>query len=174
MILDFTQHSEPEIKFAQRYADGALEVDDESVEKIGAIEVSGVARRNAEMARIVGHLGTTLEMVCSRCLQKVESRIDNKFEAEFVTLENYQQTDAERELHEGDFSLSIYDGERIDLDETVREQIILNLPMQQLCRENCAGLCAVCRKNKNENVCSCETKEIDPRWNALNQLINRN
>jgi uncharacterized protein len=58
----------------------------------------------------------------------------------------------------------------IDLDDLVREQIDLALPMSRLCKEECQGLCPHCRTNLNEKTCQCEEKQIDSRWAALKGL----
>jgi uncharacterized protein len=67
--------------------------------------------------------------------------------------------------------VAVYEGDKIDLGELVREQIILNQPEQVFCREDCKGLCEKCGANRNLIDCKCEEKEIDPRWAALKNLI---
>lgn len=170
MILDFSQLNEPEISFAHVYAADEIDLDDETASVAQKVEVAGTARKNTEVAVVKADLRGTIEIECSRCLHPVEFRLDTKFAAEFVTLENYEKSSAEHELHGADFEVSIYDGDRIDLKELVREQIILNLPMHQLCSETCAGFCQTCGKNKNKVSCNCTTEEIDPRWSALKKL----
>ena len=61
----------------------------------------------------------------------------------------------------------VFDGKTIDLDPIVREQVLLALPMNAVCREDCKGLCAQCGQNLNEKQCGCETKVIDPRLAPL-------
>jgi uncharacterized protein len=56
------------------------------------------------------------------------------------------------------------------LTELVREQILLAVPEQVFCREDCKGLCLKCSANRNLIDCNCEEKEIDPRWAALKNL----
>lgn len=175
MFIDFSQHTESEFRFAHVYEAGEIDLEDESAQISGRINVSGTARQDSsEIANVKGDLRGALEIACSRCLQPVEVNFETIFDTDFVTLENYEKMSAEHEITGADFSLSIYDGERINLDEITREQILLNLPMHQLCSENCAGLCEKCGANKNANACSCETKEIDPRWAALKQLRIKN
>ncbi len=66
----------------------------------------------------------------------------------------------------GSFSMNdtdeeVFDGKVIDLEPIVREQAILALPMNALCREDCKGLCAQCGQNLNEKACACEAKSED-------------
>lgn len=61
----------------------------------------------------------------------------------------------------------VFDGKTIDLDPIVREQVLLALPMNAVCREDCKGLCAQCGQNLNEKQCGCEQKVTDPRLAPL-------
>jgi len=58
----------------------------------------------------------------------------------------------------------------IDLQPFIYDQVVLAIPMQPLCRPECAGLCPVCGSNRNEVSCTCEVAEIDPRFALLKQL----
>jgi uncharacterized protein len=71
------------------------------------------------------------------------------------------------ELLSADMGLAAYEGDAVDLDELVREQILLGLPSRRLCREECKGLCPKCGADLNAGDCSCEQGEADPRWSAL-------
>ena len=75
------------------------------------------------------------------------------------------------ELTEDEMSVSVFDGEAIDVDEIVKEQIVLAVPTRMLCREDCKGICPECGTDRNTGDCSCATNDIDPRWAALKNLI---
>jgi uncharacterized protein len=171
MLIDFSQHSETSFDFAHVYQPGEINLDDDTVRATGATKASGKAsRRQNLIAHLEGKLTGEFEVACDRCLQFVGVNLDVDFAEDFVTLETYESASAEHELTGADLSISVYDGERIDLDEIIREEILLNLPTRQVCRETCAGLCPTCGANRNRETCSCEQKEIDPRWNALKEL----
>jgi uncharacterized protein len=170
MVIDFSQHSEQRINFEHVYKADEIDLNDEAVQIAGDLQVKGAARRSSEIVKVHGNLLGKLEVSCYRCLKPVEVGLNIDFDEEFVTLETYEKSNAEHLLTGEDFSLSVYDGERIDIGEIAREQVLLNLPSHQLCDEACAGLCPKCGTNKNTDACSCETKEIDPRWNALKEL----
>ncbi len=170
MIIQFSQYDNSEINFAHTCDAQSIDLEDEMAQAAGPIEVVGTARRSSEIAHLKGNLRGSLEIACSRCLQPSRFELNAPFEVDFVTLENYGAASHETELNSNDLSLSVYDGEQIDLNEVVREQVLLNLPMRGLCKENCAGLCEKCGGNKNTNPCDCKTTEIDPRWSALKQL----
>jgi uncharacterized protein len=58
----------------------------------------------------------------------------------------------------------------LDIDDSVREALILTFPMRLLCDEDCLGLCPKCGKPRREGECGCTTKEVDPRWAVLASL----
>ena len=72
-------------------------------------------------------------------------------------------TDAEAEI-------GYYQGEGILLEDVLREQVLLALPLKVTCREECKGLCPHCGKNLNQEQCSCEVPIEDPRWAALKEV----
>lgn len=59
----------------------------------------------------------------------------------------------------------------LELDEVVISDILLNLPSKMLCRDDCKGLCPDCGANLNEGDCGCNIQKIDPRLEALKDLI---
>ena len=65
----------------------------------------------------------------------------------------------------------VIDDASLNLDEFVREEILLFLPNKILCKENCKGLCPKCGKNLNDGKCDCK-KDVDPRMEVLLQLLN--
>jgi uncharacterized protein len=60
---------------------------------------------------------------------------------------------------------------KLDLEELVYSEILLSLPMKHLCREDCKGICLNCGKNLNEGNCNCNKREVDPRLQALADLL---
>jgi len=60
-------------------------------------------------------------------------------------------------------------GDEVDLEQLVRDAVLLELPPAPLCRDDCQGLCPTCGANRNEEPCGCEAPR-DPRWGALDVL----
>ncbi len=58
----------------------------------------------------------------------------------------------------------------IDLEGLVRDAIGLEIPLNPLCRPDCAGLCPRCGADLNEGMCDCPPDQGDPRWSALREL----
>ena len=61
---------------------------------------------------------------------------------------------------------------KLDVDELVYSEVILDVPSKHLCKEECKGICSMCGKNLNVEKCTCEKKEIDPRLAKLAELLN--
>jgi uncharacterized protein len=76
----------------------------------------------------------------------------------------------EVELLDEDMEVNFLYGETIDLDETIREQIYLSLPMKSLCKEGCLGLCPFCGANLNEGLCKCSRESPYPVFSKLKNL----
>lgn len=166
MIIDLIQQTEPEIAFDFT---STPDLEEESARVAEAFRAHGKLRKGIAQTDVEGKIEGAIEMECTRCLKDVTHNLDIPFRAAFVTEENYT-SEKEAEIRSGDLDVSIYDGEKIDLADLVREQILLNLPTQALCREDCKGLCQKCGANLNEVNCNCAEKEIDPRWSALKNL----
>jgi len=61
----------------------------------------------------------------------------------------------------------VFDGKKIDLDPIYREQLLLAVPMNAECREDCQGLCGQCGQNLNDAQCGCDVRPVDPRLASL-------
>jgi uncharacterized protein len=117
---------------------------------------------------------------CKRCLLDVTMDLPVSFTLNLVPESLVRGDDQEDEGADdrgqgetgGSFEMEdadeeVFDGKTIDLDPIVREQVLLALPMNAVCREDCKGLCAQCGQNLNEKQCGCETKVSDPRLAPL-------
>lgn len=61
--------------------------------------------------------------------------------------------------------------ETIDLDPLVRDNVLLELPVNPKCSDDCAGLCPECGANLNEGPCGCPDRVADLRWAPLQDLL---
>ncbi len=66
---------------------------------------------------------------------------------------------------------SFYEGEEINLSETLREMFLLEVPFRYLCAETCKGLCPQCGENLNRATCQCAPIKSDPRLAVLKKLL---
>jgi len=155
--------------FAHVYQPDDLNPVDERVKLSGPATVNGKIRLSGNEVFVNGHVDTRAQVECDRCLKPVEVPVSADFELDYITGSEYEST-AAAELTEAEMSVSVFDGKAIDVDEIVKEQILLAVPTRMLCREDCKGICPQCGTDRNTGECSCVTKEIDPRWAALKNL----
>jgi DUF177 domain-containing protein len=158
-------------EFAHAYAPGELLLEDDRLRLVNPPTVSGKIRHEGHRAHVNGRVTVGVEVGCDRCLKVIEFPVDSTFKLEYVTPEDYQVQQAV-ELTEDDLDLSIFDGETIDIDELVTEEILLAVPDHVLCKDDCKGICPVCGGDRNAVECDCERAETDPRWAGLKELVN--
>ena len=119
--------------------------------------------------RLAGGLGVDVELVCARCLEPVPYKVAHQFDLLYRPL----GADAGREelsVHSTEAEVSYYEGEGLLLEDALREQVLLAVPLKAICREDCKGLCPHCGKNLNHEQCSCAEPIEDPRWSALKEI----
>jgi uncharacterized protein len=132
------------------------------------------ATRCGDELRLTGTVRSTVQLDCARCLAPVPVNVDESFDLFYIPSVSRLQPDEERELAKDDLLVAFYRDDCLDLDDVVREQIDLAIPMARVCSDACRGLCPGCGANLNETKCSCTAQEPDPRWAALEQLRSSN
>lgn len=157
--------------FTHSYSPGELVLKEVRVSISQPPVLSGEIRQKGAGLRVTGSVSGSIRVECDRCLKPVEVPVDSKFDVEYVTAEDYQAQQA-LELTEADLNLSIFDGEGLEIDELVAEELLLAVPDHVICSEDCKGMCAACGVDKNSIDCDCETREVDPRWSGLKKLVN--
>ncbi len=125
--------------------------------------------KDKDQFRVVGTLQTLLELPCSRCLEPFRWPVDASFELRYQPM-SQNTGEGEREVREEDLSAAFYQNDEIDLEQLMREQFELSLPMKPLCTAECLGLCPSCGTNLNRGTCDCKREWEDPRFAALKQL----
>ena len=119
--------------------------------------------------RLVGKLEGRMEVSCARCLEPVEIAVSRAFDLLYRPMESETHAD-EVAIHEADTEIGYYSGDGMELEDSLREQILLAVPIKSLCRPDCKGLCPVCGGNRNQQPCQCEQHAHDARWTALGAL----
>lgn len=159
--------------FAHTYAEGELALDESRARLKGDATVEGRASRKGEEVRLKGRVHAQVEISCDRCLRPVAGPLEVEFEESFVPQPAAVREGEETELGSDDLLVSFYEGESVDVDELVREQVLLSLPTRFVCAEECKGLCPKCGADLNTEPCDCPRTETDPRWAALAELKDR-
>jgi uncharacterized protein len=155
--------------FAHIYQPEDLNPVDERIRLTEPAAVTGKIKFSGNEVFVNGHVDTRAQVECDRCLQQVDVPVNADFALEYIPGSEYETSDVV-ELTEAEMSVAVFDGEAIDVDEIVKEQIVLVVPTRMLCREDCKGICPECGTDRNTGDCSCATDDIDPRWAALKNL----
>jgi uncharacterized protein len=79
----------------------------------------------------------------------------------------------ERAITAPETEIGYYLKDSLALEDVLREQVLLSLPLRTLCKPDCKGLCPRCGENRNSQACSCDVGPSDPRWEALAGLRGR-
>src|ERR1022692_2820561 len=119
--------------------------------------------------RIQGRFEVQMEAECDRCLGRARFPLDTSFDL-FYRPASFIAREEEVEIDEGEVQLGFYQGGGMELEDLLREQILLVMPMQRVCNEDCRGICPTCGKNRNETPCDCKDERAGNRWAALQGL----
>lgn len=147
-------------------ASRTLEFDFGPVQLDGDLKLE-MLKGNSEVSRtpqglvVTTHLNTVVEAECGRCLKSIALPIQTEFTEMFVFAHKDRGEDEHLLPEDGD----------IDLGPIAREQFLLEVPINVLCRPDCKGLCAVCGANLNEEDCGHRPDPIDPRLASLRSLL---
>ena len=162
------------IDFDLELAPGAVDLGEEA-EQIGKLATSGHAevlhehrgpRDIVADIRLRGQFDGKFQVPCARCVEPVEIPLA----AEFDLIFRPAAADAEpteRSITAPETEIGYYLKDSLLLEDVLREQVLLSLPVRTLCKPDCKGLCPRCGENRNNQVCSCEEGPSDPRWEAL-------
>jgi uncharacterized protein len=162
------------IEFAETYAPGHIDLGEETVQK-SPLTVTGRAelleehhggKRVVKDIRVVGKFATEVELRCARCVEAVALPLSGNFDLLYRPLSSVEREE-EVSINEAESEIGYYKGEGLELEDVLKEQIFLAVPMQILCSEDCKGLCPQCGQNKNLGQCECKATPSDPRWAAL-------
>ena len=169
MRIELDKLAEAGGKFSRTYGVDDLALDDAGLSIRRPVTVHGQLSRGGNEVKLSGELEGQLEVPCARCLKPVELPIDAKFAERFVPVVSWRDEE-QHELRSDELDLAVFDGEAIDLNEVVREEIILAAPDHVLCKDDCKGLCPNCGIDRNLEACTCERRDIDSRWEKLREL----
>lgn len=133
------------------------------------LDVRGEVVQRDESFYIVHLEGQTeVEVSCRRCLKTCNSAI--RFERELYI----KKGTAEEEDSDADYLTIGPNAKEINLENPLRELVVLGFPAYPLCDESCKGLCPQCGRDLNEGTCDCRPESTDPRWDALRGLLDKN
>jgi uncharacterized protein len=156
-------------RFDLSLAPGEIDFLDPKIRQTGPLKAAGkvelVSGGDGEI-RIQGHLTVDMEADCDRCLEPARTPVDSSFEL-FYTPVTEAVANEEVAIDASEAEIGFYEGDGIELNDVLREHVLLALPMQRVCRQDCKGMCPACGQNRNLKDCGCQAVPLDDRWEAL-------
>jgi uncharacterized protein len=172
MFLSIKEMELRKIRFDETFAPGELDFEEDEIQQTGPLHARGTAELLANTdgeVRIQGNLDVQMEAECDRCLGRARFPLNTDFDL-FYRPMSYIAREEEVEIDEGEAELGFYAGGGIKLEDILHEQVLLIMPMQRVCSENCQGICPTCGTNRNETPCDCKQDLNGARWEALQGL----
>ncbi|MBU5420981.1 DUF177 domain-containing protein [Acetanaerobacterium sp. MSJ-12] len=125
-----------------------------------SLHIVGEAVNRAQIAELHFAVSGRVETVCDRCLDPISRAFEYRYTHTLV-----------KESPNGPDEDIIVDGDAVHLDQVAITDLRLDFPLKFLCREDCKGLCPLCGANLNQGDCGCDKRQIDPRLEALKELL---
>ncbi|HWJ82824.1 MAG TPA: YceD family protein [Nocardioides sp.] len=121
---------------------------------------------------VTGTAYATAEGECARCLEPIRDELEVTFQELYVYDDHRDALRAKQDVDEGndDQETSLLQDDLLDLEPVLRDAVVLALPFQPLCRDDCPGLCPDCGARLADDPDHAHEAEIDPRWAALTEL----
>ena len=168
------------IDFDLELAPGAVDLGEEA-EQVGQLAAAGHAEVLHEHRgpkdivadiRLKGSFHGKFQVPCARCVEPVEVPLEAEYDLIFRPADADSEP-PERSITAPETEIGYYQKDSLLLEDVLREQVLLTLPVRTLCKPDCRGLCPRCGVNRNSTSCTCEEGPADPRWEALAGLRGR-
>jgi uncharacterized protein len=161
-----------ERKFKKSWLENVLSsIESNSFNASSDVAVQVEARSFDLEVQLSGSFSLELQTGCSACLKDFVLEVPVAFSQTMRPKpREMPELPDELELSQQELSESYFEGDTIDIEALIREQILLALPMYPRCSEDCRGLCSGCGADLNNEQCSCKHDDVDPRWAALKSL----
>ncbi len=169
MIIDISQIEDDPLAFEFSLEPAEVDADFPNVRLLGPVLVAGKVGKDLGKIAVEGTVSGEWELDCTRCLQPIKEQFSLAFDVDYVP-EGGLGSGGEAELDTSDLDADELENGHVDLKRLAREQLLLNIPEQIFCGEDCKGLCEKCGANRNLIDCKCGQEAVDPRWAALKNL----
>lgn len=169
MLIRFNEISPLGSHYEIRKIDGLDEPQDVVVS--GPVDARcTLIRKGDNKVELQGRVKATLILICDRCLASYTRVVDTELQMlfEVESDDSWQVKDLEYKIP--DLDTVLVDEPVIDLDDVIRQQIYLALPMKSLCSERCKGICSRCGANLNHSACGCADEGKESPFAVLAQL----
>jgi len=172
MFLSVKELELRKIRYNETFEPGAIDFSGEDLEQNTPLLVTGTAELLAHadaQIRVQGQYTVEMGAQCDRCLGRALFPLSASFDLYYKPASEIAREE-EVEIDEEDAEIGFYEGGGMVLEDILREQVLLSLPMQRVCRDACKGICPACGSNRNEGDCGCSPPGADDRWKAFREL----
>ncbi len=171
MLISLQELQLHSVRFGVDVRAGEIDFDNK-ITQSSALHAEGVAELvgySLGDIRLRGQLQVTVSAPCDRCLEPVSLPIQSPFDLVYAPASE-AAAGGEEEIDDAAVEVGFYEGSGVQLNDVLREVVLLALPMQLVCMESCKGICPVCGQNRNQRECACQTAAADDRWSKLKDL----
>ena len=174
MFLSVKELELRKVRFDETLAPGQIDFSGEDVVASSPLRATGVAElvpHSDGEIRVQGRYTVEITAQCDRCLTGVARfPLDGQFDLFYRPASAIAVAEEEVEIDDSEAEMGFYEGAGLELEDVLREQVLLALPMQRVCSEGCPGICPVCGGNRRETPCDCRIEKSDDRWAGLRDL----
>jgi uncharacterized protein len=126
--------------------------------------VDVILRKSIRQYYLDINCSTEKKSVCDRCLSEFYMKLNCSFNLVYTYDQNFSDP------HYDDVKFLMSHDTEINLDDDVRQMLILSIPMKSLCNDDCKGLCISCGMNLNHSNCNCEPEFSNSKFIELKKL----
>ncbi|QRX97253.1 DUF177 domain-containing protein [Streptomyces sp. A1-5] len=122
---------------------------------------------------VTGTARATVKGECVRCLEPLERVLEADFQELFAYPDADVRTAESGDDAEDEEDTFYIEDDLFDLEPVLRDAVVLALPLQPVCREDCPGLCSDCGARLADDP-DHHHDAVDMRWAALQELVGSN
>lgn len=129
------------------------------------LAIKGEIYNNGKSLSLKANVSGYMMTECSRCLKPIKVDVSYDIDELLSRVEDGADPDND--------DIIVFEGHEIELDGIAAENFLMNVSGKYLCKVDCKGLCSICGHDLNEGDCGCNHDVIDPRWQALADILNQ-
>ncbi len=169
MILNVAKLPEGDSEFSLHDRPNYFDLSGDEFTLGGPVEFACRVRKMERRVIVRGTVRAAFQLPCCRCLEAYRHEVTAELIADFLPASQSAQEEV-HELEQAELNCHTYRHDEVDLRQVVRDHLAIEIPMQPLCREGCAGLCPKCGVNRNLETCTCVPDSVDPRLAILQRF----
>ena len=168
MKLDFTTWPDGETRREFSSSANDLHLQTETCTFDHPVAVLATVQKAESQIVVNGSAKTTALATCVRCLDQFPVPVEEEFRAVVLMV---PPAEVDRDTDDDEFYLVSEQEPVWDMADAVRQVILLGVPENPLCREDCAGLCPRCGRNLNREQCVCREDAKASPFATLAELL---